>query len=185
MTAMKTLVPAALLLVLVATGCTKKPVTATTSLPEETVDKGMVVPAAPPSAAPTTPRIEGDPLSGSLDQVNAYLREKGLIGDIYFDFDSPSIRNDSVERLRQNAAFMKAHPEFVFMIEGHCDERDTIEYNLALGQRRADATQSYLTELQVSKDRLQTISYGEERPVCEAPNEGCWSQNRRAHFLVS
>lgn len=185
MTAMKRIAPAVLLLALAATGCKKKPPTATASLPQENVKTGMVVPPAPTSAAPTAPRIEADPLGGSLDDVNAYLREKNLIGDIYFDFDSPSIRDDSVARLRQNAAFMREHPEFVFMIEGHCDERDTIEYNLALGQRRADATQAYLADLQVSKDRLQTISYGKERPQCETSNEECWSKNRRAHFVVA
>jgi peptidoglycan-associated lipoprotein len=80
---------------------------------------------------------------------------------------------------------MKAHPQFVFMIEGHCDERDTIEYNLALGQRRAAATETYLADLNVAKDRLQTISYGKERPVCEGSSEDCWGKNRRAHFLVT
>jgi peptidoglycan-associated lipoprotein len=186
MTAMKRLAPVLFLLALAAIGCTRKKPPAPVALPEETIETGLVVPATPPSATSSAPRIGGsDPLSGSLEEVNAYLREKGLIGDVYFDFDSPSIRAEDVPRLRQNAEFMRQHPEFVFTIEGHCDERDTIEYNLALGQRRAKATQIYLADLEVSRDRLQTISYGKERPFCDSSNEECWSQNRRAHFVVA
>jgi len=182
----KRITPILVLLALAAAGCAKKtaPTAPSTSLPEEKVGRDMV---APPEAAPaaSAPRVEGDPLSGPLDQVNEYLHRSGLIGDVYFEFDSPSIKNEAASRLRQNAAFMKSHPEFVFTIEGHCDERDTIEYNLALGQRRADVTRAYLSDLQIGKERLNTISYGKERPVCETSAEDCWSQNRRAHFVVA
>jgi len=183
----KRAIPVLLLITLVAAaGCAKKKNTASTNaLPQETVDSGMVAPAPGSAPTPGTPHREGDPLSGSLDDVNAYLLESGLIGDVYFDFDSPSIKDEAASRLRQNAAFMKKHPEFVFTIEGHCDERDTIEYNLALGQRRADVTRAYLSDLQIGKERLQTVSYGKERPVCETSAEDCWSQNRRAHFVVA
>lgn len=180
------LAPVVLLLAVIASGCAKKkPAPAPASLPEESVHAGMVPPADASGTPSSAPRVAGDPLSGSLDEVNAYIHEKGLLGDVFFDFDSPRIKTESVPRLRQNATFMREHPEFVFTIEGHCDERDTIEYNLALGQRRAETTQSYLSDLEVGKERMQTISYGKERPVCETPSENCWSQNRRAHFVIA
>ena len=182
----KRFAPVLVLLALAATGCKKKPpAPASASLPTESVDSGMVAPPAKAPAPTATARHEGDPLSAPIDQLNDYLHESGLIGDVYFEFDSPNIKGESVERLRRNASFMKQHPQFVFTIEGHCDERDTIEYNLALGQRRAEATREYLTDLAITKDRLQTVSFGKERPVCESASEDCWSQNRRAHFVVS
>jgi len=187
MTAMKRIAPVVLILAaLAATGCTKKhPAPASGALPEETVHSGIVPPA--PTGAPEhgAPRLEGDPLGGDLDDVNAYVREKGLIGDVYFDFDRAQLSNESVERLRQNAVFMRAHPQFVFTIEGHCDDRDTIEYNLALGQRRAGATQDYLSDLNVARDRMQTVSFGKERPVCEQVTDDCRAKNRRAHFVIA
>ena len=187
MTAMKRIAPVVLILAaLAATGCTKKhPAPAAGALPEETVPSGMVPPAQASAPEHNSPRLEGDPLGGDLDDVNAYVREKGLIGDVYFDFDRAQLSNESVERLRQNAVFMRAHPQFVFTIEGHCDDRDTIEYNLALGQRRAGATQDYLSDLNVARDRMQTVSFGKERPVCEQVTDDCRAKNRRAHFVIA
>jgi peptidoglycan-associated lipoprotein len=80
---------------------------------------------------------------------------------------------------------MKENPGYLFTIEGHCDERGTNEYNLALGQRRATAAKDYVVSLGVAADLLRTISYGEERPFCRQSDESCWQQNRRAHFVVT
>ncbi len=126
-----------------------------------------------------------DPLAGDLIEAQNYAESQGLLGDIYFDFDRSNLTSDARDRLAQNAEFMNAHPEFTFTIEGHCDERGTNEYNLALGDRRSNAALSYLVSLGVDTSRLTTISYGEEQPQCTSSGEGCWSQNRRAHFLIS
>jgi peptidoglycan-associated lipoprotein len=83
-----------------------------------------------------------------------------------------------------NARWLKAHPSYLVLIEGHCDERGTNEYNLALGERRAKATRDHLVSLGIEGSRITVISYGEERPVCTERTEGCWTKNRRAHFLV-
>jgi peptidoglycan-associated lipoprotein len=117
--------------------------------------------------------------------VNDYVARNGLLGDVYFDFDKAELTEESRTRLARNADWLRAHPEFEVRIEGHCDERGTNEYNLALGERRAAAAREYLTSLGVSARNLTTLSYGEERPQCSDSSEGCWSRNRRAHFLIT
>lgn len=103
---------------------------------------------------------------------------------IHFDFDRSLIRDDSKATLKQNAEWLKGHPDVVIQIEGHCDERGTNQYNLALGQRRADSTKNYLVSLGVNGDRILTITYGEEKPVDPGHNETAWSKNRRAEFVT-
>ena len=103
---------------------------------------------------------------------------------IYFDFDKSDIRPDASRILDANIDWLKSNVDAVILIEGHCDERGTNEYNLALGDRRARATMSYLVGHGVAPARITTISYGEERPVCTAHTEACWARNRRAHFLA-
>lgn len=131
------------------------------------------------------PAPEPDPLSGDLDSVNEYLRRQGLLGDVYFQYDEARLSAEARERLAQNARFLKQYPQFRVTVEGHCDERGTSEYNLALGERRAASVRDYLVSLGVASDRLSTISYGKERPVCTDENESCWRLNRRAHPVVT
>ena len=106
------------------------------------------------------------------------------LGDIHFDFDKSDIRADSREILQKNADWLQNNPDIKIQIEGHCDERGTAEYNLALGERRAMSTKKYLISLGISADRIYTISYGEELPIDPNHSEDAWSKNRRAHFLV-
>jgi peptidoglycan-associated lipoprotein len=106
------------------------------------------------------------------------------VRDIYFDFDKYAITPQSAATLAANAEFFKRHPKLRILVEGHCDERGTNEYNLALGERRAKAAMNVLVAHGVAAARITTISYGEERPVCIEKAESCWSKNRRAHFLV-
>jgi peptidoglycan-associated lipoprotein len=142
------------------------------------------MPAAP--APPPADEQEVDPLaSEDLRLVNEEARRLGFAESIYFDFDKADLKPEGREALAGNAQFLKAHAEFILTIEGHCDERDTNEYNLALGERRASATRAYLSSLGIAADRLSTISYGEERPVCTQSEESCWWQNRRAHMLIT
>ncbi len=104
------------------------------------------------------------------------------VKDIYFDYDAYSISPAAQTALEANAAFLKQHPNFTFTIEGHCDERGSTEYNLALGDNRASATKQALVGMGVSAGQIKTISFGKEKPVCSESNEQCWQQNRRAHF---
>jgi peptidoglycan-associated lipoprotein len=103
---------------------------------------------------------------------------------IYFDFDKYNIRPDDAKTLDGDAAWLKANADNLVLIEGHCDERGTNEYNLALGERRAKAAMNYLVAQGVQASRITIISYGKERPVCTEKNEACWSKNRRDNFLT-
>jgi peptidoglycan-associated lipoprotein len=105
------------------------------------------------------------------------------VQDIFFAYDSYDIEPQYQKVLQANARFLKQHPNIKFTIEGHCDERGSIEYNLALGDNRANAAKQALTQLGVSGNSMRTTSYGKERPFCTQSNEACWQQNRRAHFV--
>lgn len=123
-------------------------------------------------------------LPSDVEELNRYLRDRGLIGDVYFDFDRSELRAEAREQLSRNGNWLRDNPGYDVTIEGHCDERGTNEYNLALGDRRAASARDYLVSLGIDAGRMSTISYGEERPVCTESAESCWQQNRRAHFVV-
>ncbi|MBZ4648576.1 MAG: hypothetical protein JG760_827, partial [Desulfomicrobiaceae bacterium] len=108
--------------------------------------------------------------------------EKIQANRIYFAFDSNELSQESRQILTEKAELMKANPSLILVIEGHCDERGTNEYNMALGERRARAAKDFLALSGVDASRIQTISYGEERPMCTEHNEACWSKNRRDEF---
>ena len=174
-------------------GCPKKkPATPPADLNVETT----TVPATttPPPAEevddePAAPPVEDqreDPLeSADLQVVMAEMVRRGFSPDIYFDYDESTLTDDTRDKLSRNADLLKSQPQFSVTIEGHADERGTNEYNLALGERRANAVRDYLGSLGVSASRLRTLSYGEERPVCTQTEESCWSQNRRAHMVIT
>ena len=103
---------------------------------------------------------------------------------IYFDFDKYVIKPEGREAMKHNAEWLQENPDKKVVVEGNCDERGTNEYNMALGQRRADAAAKYLVDLGIAKDRVSSVSYGEEKPICRESNEDCWSKNRRADFVV-
>jgi peptidoglycan-associated lipoprotein len=124
--------------------------------------------------APPTP-----PPAGPTDD-ELFLRE---VRDAYFDYDKADIRADTRAALSKTADFLKNYPRFKVVIEGHCDERGSTEYNLGLGDRRASAVKQYLVSLGISADRLNTVSFGKEKPFCMEHNEACWQQNRRGHFV--
>jgi peptidoglycan-associated lipoprotein len=181
-------------LLTVLIGCPKKkPKTPPQDLAVDT----KTVPAQPPPAAtqevvatpPSTPAVEDkreDPLlSRDLQVVNDELRRRGFSPDVYFEYDESGLSDDARGKLARNADLLKSQAQFMVTVEGHADERGTNEYNLALGERRANAVRDYLGSLGVSGDRLRTISYGEERPVCTQSEESCWSQNRRAHMVIT
>ncbi len=116
--------------------------------------------------------------------IEGQVYDSSLLKDIHFDFDRYEVRPEDAEILKQNAAVLQKSPKAKVQIEGHCDERGTNEYNLALGERRAASTMKYLVSLGVSPDRMSIISYGEERPIDPASSETAWAKNRRAHIVV-
>jgi peptidoglycan-associated lipoprotein len=103
--------------------------------------------------------------------------------DVFFDYDKYDIRPDAASQIAANARFLTQHPNIRLLIEGHCDERGSTEYNLGLGDNRANSTKEALVRAGVSADRIKTMSYGKEKPFCTESNEQCWQQNRRGHFV--
>ncbi len=173
-------------------GCPKKkPATPAADLPVETTTVPPPTTTPPeevqqPAAPNVDDQPEVDPLSSEdLQVVNEELRRRGFSPDVYFDYDESTLSDDTRDKLARNADLLKSNPQFSMTLEGHADERGTNEYNLALGERRAAAVRDYLGSLGISGDRMRTISYGEERPVCTQNEESCWSQNRRAHMIIT
>ncbi len=123
--------------------------------------------------------------SGMQESRLQSFQASGDLKDIYFKFDQSGLDDNSKEVLNQNAEFIKNNPNMHIQVQGHCDERGTNNYNIALGERRAHSTKEYLMRQGVDRSKLHVISYGEEKPFCFESNEACWSQNRRAHFMVS
>jgi len=117
--------------------------------------------------------------------IEGVVFESSLLKDIHFDFDKYDIRPEDVTILRENAALLKKYPNVKVQIEGHCDERGTIEYNLALGERRATSTKNYLVSLGLSADRISTITFGKEKPLDPGHHEEAWAKNRRAHTVIT
>ncbi len=109
---------------------------------------------------------------------------KGKVKDVFFEYDKAELRSDARAILQESGRILKENPDARITLEGHCDERGTEEYNLALGQRRAEAVKSFLTDLGINASRFSVISYGEEKPFSAGHDESAWSQNRRVHFVL-
>ena len=136
-----------------------------------TADARVTVGAAPVEAPP------------SANQSLSELFEQN-VKDAYFDFNKSDIRGDARANLTKTAEFLRSYSQVRVTIEGHCDERGSTEYNIGLGERRAQAAKNYLISLGISADRMDTVSWGKERPFCTEHDEACWQQNRRAHFVA-
>jgi peptidoglycan-associated lipoprotein len=168
------------------TGCAKKAV-----VKEETaVEKQATAQEAPTQAAEAAPAKapeEQKVSEAAMAEEAAALADKEAshFADIHFAFDRFDLRPDARKVLDMHAKWLVAHPEFTVRIEGNCDERGTVEYNVALGQRRAASAMKYLVDLGVAKKRLSAISYGKERPLDPGHNEEAWAKNRRDHFSVT
>ena len=152
-------------------------------------------PPSPPPVAPETPPVAPEPPPDAAPALSEYdqLRQKsideiekmGLLGDIHFDLDRSDLRDQDRQTLSQNADTLKKFDFLTITVEGHCDERGSVEYNLALGERRAKVAYDYLVSLGVSASRLKTVSYGKEVPLCQDSTEECFARNRRGHFAVT
>ena len=189
------MIPTALLIV-VATGCAKQPATMPASASAPSPSAGSTAASRPQAAAAQSSMSDGGAGRASLGagagtagataaRVSPReFMENAALRDVNFDFDKYDIRPADAKILDANAAWLKTNARSLLLIEGHCDERGTPEYNLALGERRAKAAMSYLTALGIQANRISIVSYGEERPLCNERGEVCWAKNRRAHFLV-
>jgi peptidoglycan-associated lipoprotein len=173
-------------------GCAKKKVAATTppapTAPAETpaprstpAQKDPVAQAAP-ATAPEKPRFPDAQTRAKLNDLLASIQ------DAYFDYDKHTLRADAQATLTQNAksinTILRDYPEYKLTIEGHCDERGSAEYNLALGEARAQKAKEFLVTIGLPDDQLRTVSYGKERPQCTDSSEDCWQRNRRAHVVA-
>ena len=163
---------------------------ALTGCPPPATTKPEASPPAPqPSAAQKAPaapaaRKSSTPSSSLEAARKGQAPAPSPLKDIYFEYDKYDLKTEARDTLKANTDWLKKNASARLEIEGHADERGTNEYNLALGAKRAQAARDYLVTLGVSKERLSTISYGEELPVCKEQNEGCWQKNRRARFVV-
>jgi peptidoglycan-associated lipoprotein len=119
-----------------------------------------------------------------VNTMSAEEEFKANVQDIFFDYDTDLIRTDAQTTLSKNAGYLASHPDLKIVIGGYCDERGSDEYNLALGQKRAESTRSALVAAGVAATRVRVISYGKEKPFCTESNEACWQQNRRAGFTI-
>jgi peptidoglycan-associated lipoprotein len=197
----------ALLVVLLAGACAKRPAVSAAPAPAPPAAPPVVaapapptpVPASPPAPAPAPapaapappppaaaappPPAPPPPVAPAPPAPSEY-QANDAIKTIHFAFDDATIRPGDAKILDGNARWLTANPSYIVLIEGHCDSRGTNEYNLALGDRRAKATMDYLVAHGIAAGRITTISYGEERPVCTQAAESCWTQNRRAQFRV-
>jgi peptidoglycan-associated lipoprotein len=146
-----------------------------------------VAPEAPPPAPPPPPEVvpQEDEYTRIKKMSSDEIEQLGLLEDVHFDFDKSDIRESERAVISKNADILKKFDFLVITIEGHCDARGTVEYNLALGERRAAAAHEYLVSLGVPAARLKTVSYGKEVPLCNEQTEDCWARNRRAHFAVT
>jgi peptidoglycan-associated lipoprotein len=159
----------------------------------------MEAPPPEPTAAPTTAEspvaeevvhepvtetIISEEVTEELPEDLAQLNAQGYLEDVFFDTDRYDLKPAAREELASNAAWLQKYSTISILVEGHCDERNTREYNLALGERRANAVRDYLVFLGVPRQRIQTISYGEERPFALGRDESAWKLNRRTHFVI-
>lgn len=161
--------------------CKKNAPTTTAALqPAKTAPPAASMVAPPPAPAPGT-----DAQAAVLSQDLATLNRKGYLVDAFFDFQKNELREDARAALARDAQWLNKFPSVEILLEGHCDDRGTDSYNLALGEQRAAAVRGYLVSLGISDARIRTVSYGKERPFCTDDDERCWQENRRAHVLVT
>lgn len=171
---------------LIMMGCPKKPVVKEEpSAKKEEAAKIEAERVAKEKESKTKEEFEKSLVAKRTPGIEGEVFESSLLKDIHFDFDKYDVRPEDMAILRENAALLKKYPNVKVQIEGHCDERGTIEYNLALGERRATSTKNYLVSLGISTDRLSTISYGKEKPLDPGHHEEAWAKNRRAHTVIT
>jgi peptidoglycan-associated lipoprotein len=176
-----------ILLTGLAVGCARTPATSTAAAPppsgSSTSTPGMSAGGGRSSDGGGGTRQASSTASTTRPRIDGFKATENL-SDIHFEFDKYELTPEATKTLNAHAEWLKANPKHLVLIEGHCDERGTDAYNVALGERRAKATQNYLAAHGVRTARITVISYGEERPQCSEHTEACWEKNRRAHFML-
>jgi peptidoglycan-associated lipoprotein len=181
-------IAAAVLVIVAIAACAKKPPAVARPMPPP-ADGATSIPPTPP--APPRPVDEPIPVPPEPDSIRAgdltddldTLNRAGLLKPLLFDLDSSDVSPAGQQVLQENADIMRKYPQMQVTIEGHCDERGTAEYNLALGERRATAVRSYMRNLGIDQNRMKTRSMGENQPLCNDSSEECYSRNRRVNFV--
>jgi peptidoglycan-associated lipoprotein len=183
-----TLSIAALTTALAVASCAKKVSAPLPAPPPPPAAAAPAPPPPPPPPPPPAPAPAPAPLTEEqifAQKSVAQLNAERPLGDVFFDLDESTIREDARPILQRDADFLKRWTSTQITIEGHCDSRGSSEYNLALGNRRAGAVRDYLVNLGVPSNRVTLISKGKEQPFCNEENESCWQQNRRGHFIIT
>ncbi|MCX8031007.1 MAG: peptidoglycan-associated lipoprotein Pal [Thermodesulfovibrionales bacterium] len=177
-------------------GCSQKKVAPTqepsgvqNQLPIDKKDERLIAPQIKDEPKKIPPQqteiMEKEIIKAQPGIMEAKIRElQSSLKDVYFDYDRYDIKEEAKGIIRELAQLMQKNKDIKVIIEGHCDERGTNEYNLGLGDKRANAVKNYLMSLGIPSKRIETVSYGEEKPVCRESTEACWSKNRRAHFVL-
>ena len=174
-----------LALTLLLAGCPKRPAMTAATAPPPVPPAAVAPPTPAPAPAPIAPAPVAPPTAAPAPPAPPKeYRANDALKSIFFAFDKSDIRPGDAKVLDATAAYLKANPSQLVLIEGHCDERGTAEYNLALGERRAKSAMNYLVSNGIEAGRITTISYGKERPVCSERAETCWSRNRNDTFLT-
>ncbi len=169
---------------LLSSGCAKKTVETSGDVKPASEQSQAIKPAVDVGEGMGSEESIESNTMGSGSQAISEGRTNGPMLPVYFDFDKSSIRDDQKARIEGNAAFLKSNHGAKITIEGNCDERGTNEYNMALGERRAQVAKKYLTNLGISSSRMGTVSYGEEKPLLYGHDEYSWAQNRRDDFVI-
>jgi peptidoglycan-associated lipoprotein len=173
---------------LIAGACAKKPPEPPPAAPTAPAPPATKPDTPPPPPPPPAPAEK--PVAPTEDEIFAkktlqQLNDEKPLGDVFFAYDSTDLSEEARGTLGKNLQFLNRWTSTRIMIEGHADSRGTNEYNLALGERRADAVRDYLVSLGLSNDRVTIVSKGEEQPACTDETESCWQQNRRGHFIFT
>jgi len=182
-------------LVVVALACPKKPpvkiapaVDTSPTMPPVpvmvTTATAQTVPTETDFVSPKTDTVATETLPNDIGELNRVAQARGYIQDAFFEYNDSTLTSDAQTALTSSATWLKKNPQYNLLIEGHCDERGTEQYNLALGDRRANQAKEYLVTLGIDTGRIRTVSYGEERPFDPGHDDAAWAKNRRDHLVL-
>jgi peptidoglycan-associated lipoprotein len=154
------------------------------TVPTTTTTEPPTITQPPDFVTDTQPKVDTMDLSGNIEEANRQAQLRGYVKDAFFGYDDANLNADAQSALTDSANWLKQHRDFNLLIEGHCDERGTEQYNLALGDRRANQAKQFLMTLGIDGARIRTVSYGEERPFDPGHDESAWAKNRRDHLVL-
>ena len=164
---------------------TTPPAVADTTAPDVSMPTRTDTEVKPAEDFVQEPTVQQEVMPTEIDALNRYVQEKGYVRDAFFNYDEAQLDDAAQSALQSSATWLRGEGSaYNLLVEGHCDERGTEQYNLALGDRRANTAKDYLVTLGINAGRIRTVSYGEERPFDEGHDDGAWGKNRRAHLVL-